>query len=121
MIRGQRVTIRVVFSARMVPYIRERLWHPTQELKRLPDGRLEMTLKVAALPDIRRWLLGFGPDAALVAPGALREGLRLRADALIDTLTLSRRPLKRSPLPPGPQSPTKWHQMPMGSTAGTQQ
>ena len=29
------------------PYIRERLWHPTQKLGDLPDGRPELTLQVA--------------------------------------------------------------------------
>jgi hypothetical protein len=35
------VTVRVIFSKRTAPYIRERLWHPSEKLRDLDDGRLE--------------------------------------------------------------------------------
>lgn len=103
-IRGQQVTIKVVFSRRIAPWIAERLWHPTQSLRWLRDKRLEMTLKVADTPDIRRWLLGFGPDAEVVEPAGLRETLRLQAEALVRGLSPTRRPTKAISLtePPTP-------------------
>jgi predicted DNA-binding transcriptional regulator YafY len=71
LIRGQQVRIKVVFSPRIAPGIVERVWHPSQVLRWLPGKRLELTLKVADTPEIRRWLLGFG--AEVLEPPALRE------------------------------------------------
>jgi hypothetical protein len=42
--RGVLVIVRMAFAKGSAPNIRERLWHPTQRLRDLPDGRLELTL-----------------------------------------------------------------------------
>lgn len=63
-------------------YIRERLWHPTQRFRELDGGRLEMTVRVADTLEVRRWILGFGSEAELLEPAALREALRADAEAL---------------------------------------
>jgi predicted DNA-binding transcriptional regulator YafY len=92
--RGQQVTIKVVFLPKIAPWIAERVWHPSQSFRWVRDNRLELTLKVADTPDIRRWLLGFGPDAEVVEPPGLREALRLQASALARTLIPGRRPAR---------------------------
>ncbi|MFZ1061625.1 MAG: WYL domain-containing protein [Candidatus Rokuibacteriota bacterium] len=103
MMRGQQVKIKVVFSPKVAPWIEERVWHPSQSLRWLKDKRLEVTLKVADTPDIRRWLLGFGPEAEVAEPAALREALRLQAEATARTLSLSRRPAERMRIPEHPR------------------
>src|SRR5207249_8865057 len=81
-LRGDLVTVRVVFARGLARYIRERVWHPSQKLRDLPDGRLEMALQVADTLEVRRWLLGYGIEAEVVAPGHLRERLRVEAKAI---------------------------------------
>src|SRR5258705_8546303 len=76
-LRGDLVTVRVVFARSLAPYISERLWHPSQKLRQLLDGRVEMTLLVADTLEVRRWILGFGVEAGVLAPEALREALGL--------------------------------------------
>jgi hypothetical protein len=68
MLRGDLVTVRVFFARALAPYIRERLWHPSQKLRDLPDGRVEMTLHVADTLEVRRWILGYGVQAGVVEP-----------------------------------------------------
>jgi len=92
MLRGDLVTVRVVFARGLARYIRERVWHPSQKLRDLPDGRVEMTLHVADTLEVRRWILGFGIEAEVVAPEALREALRVEAEAIVV------RPPTRAPL-----------------------
>ncbi|MFQ5897857.1 MAG: helix-turn-helix transcriptional regulator [Candidatus Methylomirabilia bacterium] len=92
LIRGQQVTIKVVFAPTVAPWIAERVWHPSQSFRWLAGKRLEITLKVADTPDIRRWLLGFGSDAEVIEPAALREALRAQAEALVRKVTPIRRP-----------------------------
>jgi len=93
MLRGDLVTVRVVFARALAPYIRERLWHPSQKLRDLPDGRVEMTLHVADTLEVRRWILGYGVQAEVVEPAGLREALRVEAEALAVRLGSERKPL----------------------------
>lgn len=91
-VQGELVTVKVVFAKSLARYIRERLWHPSQKLHDLPDGRLEMTLQVADTLEVRRWTLGYGVQAEVVEPASLREALRADAVALATRLA-PRRPV----------------------------
>jgi predicted DNA-binding transcriptional regulator YafY len=93
MLRGELVTVRVVFARALAPYIRERLWHPSQKLRNLPDRRVEMTLRVADTLEVRRWILGYGAQVEVVQPSSLREALRMEAEAVAAMLRPERRPL----------------------------
>jgi len=93
MLRGDLVTVRVVFARALAPYIRERVWHASQKLRELPDGRVEMTLHVADTLEVRRWILGFGVQAEVVEPEGLREALMLEAAQLFGMLQGDRKPL----------------------------
>jgi predicted DNA-binding transcriptional regulator YafY len=78
--RDYRVVIR--FDAAVADRIREREWHESQELRGLPDGRLELHLRLGALPEIERWVLTWGSDAEVLQPKELRERLRATATTL---------------------------------------
>jgi predicted DNA-binding transcriptional regulator YafY len=97
LIRGDLVTVKAVFARSVAPYIRERLWHPSQEVKELPGGRVELTLKVADTLEVRRWLLGFGAEAEVIEPPALREAIRQGAVKLVARLEPRRKPPARLP------------------------
>jgi predicted DNA-binding transcriptional regulator YafY len=97
MLRGDVVTVRVVFARGLAHYIRERVWHPSQKLRNLPDGRVEMTLRVADTLEVRRWILGFGVQAEVLAPEGLRAALRAEAETLARKVTPQRPSLMRSP------------------------
>jgi predicted DNA-binding transcriptional regulator YafY len=98
MLRGNVVTVRVVFAQALAPYIRERVWHASQKLRDLSDGRVEMTLTVADTLEVRRWILGYGVQAELLAPEKLRDGLRKEAEGVTAMLQPQRRPLASAPI-----------------------
>ncbi len=75
-----RVVIR--FAAAAADRVREREWHESQELRELPDGRIELRLRLGALPEVERWVLGWGPSAEVVAPPELRQRVRAAVAAL---------------------------------------
>jgi predicted DNA-binding transcriptional regulator YafY len=91
-IRGDVVTVKVVFARGLARYIRDRLWHPTQSFREVEGGRLEMTLRVADTLEVRRWILGFGSEAEVLVPASLREALRLEGEALARKLAPQRLP-----------------------------
>jgi predicted DNA-binding transcriptional regulator YafY len=82
-VKGEVVPVKVIFSRSVARYIRDRLWHPSQKFSDLSDGRLEMTLRVADTLEVRRWILGYGPDAEVIEPPALQRSIRFQAEALI--------------------------------------
>lgn len=84
LVRGERVRVRVRFTAAVAPYIRERIWHPTQTIRELGDRRAELTLDVADTVEVRRWLLGFGGDVEVLEPVSLREAIVREAERVVD-------------------------------------
>jgi proteasome accessory factor B len=75
LIRGPEVTrVRILFDAKVARYVERVLWHPTQRFKRTAAG-LEMTMQVRGTTEVVGWVLGFGGDAHVVEPAALRDVL----------------------------------------------
>jgi len=71
--------IELEFEARVAPYVRGRVWHDSQRLDDLPDGRVRMTLDVSNDWALRSWVLGFGAAARVIRPTTL-------ADAILDEM-----------------------------------
>ncbi|OGK81758.1 MAG: hypothetical protein A2X53_13115 [Candidatus Rokubacteria bacterium GWA2_70_23] len=71
--------------------------HPSQKFRYLTDGRLELTPHVAATLEVRRWILGYGVQAEVLEPAAMREALQREAEALAERLAPRRKPLATAP------------------------
>ncbi len=95
-VKGEIVPVKVIFSRSVARYIRDRLWHPSQKFRELSDGRLEMNLRVADTLEVRRWVLGYGPDAELIEPASIRQALREQAEVLGRKLVPTRMALASS-------------------------
>lgn len=65
-------TVRIRFSAEAADEIRERRWGPGQRVDRDANDGVVLTLEVAGLAEVERWVLGFGAQAEVLAPDALR-------------------------------------------------
>jgi proteasome accessory factor B len=70
------------FNADVADRVREREWHESQEMRTLPSGGLELRLRLGALAEIERWVLGWGAAAEVVAPAELRTLVRTTVQAL---------------------------------------
>lgn len=70
-------TIMIWFDARTAPYIRERRWHPTQQIEENPDGSLILRLVVRGLNEVKRWVLFYGKGARVLEPPELVEMMRI--------------------------------------------
>jgi len=82
--RDRLYTVKIRISPAWARYIGEKIWHESQRVERLPDGGIELTLQVAGLEEIKRWVLGLGKEAQVTEPELLREMIR---NELADTLT----------------------------------
>lgn len=63
--------IRIHFNGFVADYIREKKWHPSQELHELSDGGVELRLKLSSLSEIQRWVLGWAGNARVIHPPEL--------------------------------------------------
>lgn len=66
------VDVSVRFSASQAPYIRQRIWHPTQEIEELDDDRIILHFRAGGLYEIKSWILSHGASAEVLAPSSLR-------------------------------------------------
>lgn len=72
MFRGSEIQhIIIWFSPRQSRWIREKSWHPSQEIKENSDGSLILSMNTSGLQQVKRWVLSFGSDAKVLAPTAL--------------------------------------------------
>jgi predicted DNA-binding transcriptional regulator YafY len=70
------VNVVLRFRVDQAPYVRERVWHPTQEITELPDGGLKLAFRAGGPFEIRRWILGWGDAVQVISPGELREEMK---------------------------------------------
>jgi proteasome accessory factor B len=70
---GEPQEVKIRFSSSQAPYIRERTWHPSQQIETESDGGIVITLRVADLDEVKRWLIGFGAEAEVLGPEQLRN------------------------------------------------
>jgi predicted DNA-binding transcriptional regulator YafY len=63
----------VRFSPAVAKRVAETRWHPSQRLEEQPDGSLVWRGRVAGFHEIKIWILGWGADAEVLEPAALRD------------------------------------------------
>lgn len=64
------------FRPDQAPYVRERLWHPSQKLTDLPDGGVELRFRAGGPFEIRRWTLSWGEAVEVMSPQELRKAVK---------------------------------------------
>lgn len=66
----------IAFDASVAPFVRTRVWHPSQEVRDGEGGQLVLTLNVCHDWALRNWILGWGPAAKVLAPASLARQVR---------------------------------------------
>ncbi len=65
-------TVKIWISPAWSRYIGEKIWHESQQTKKLSDESLEMTFQVAGLDEIKQWIMSLGPEAYVIEPEKLK-------------------------------------------------
>ncbi len=81
--RGKPIAVELLFAKPTAAWVKERLWHPSQHLTQLKDGRLRMTLQVADTRELVGWILSFGSGVRVMRPQALRKQVREEARKIL--------------------------------------
>jgi len=65
--------VRIRFAPEVAPYIRERRWHPQQEIRELRNGGLVLEFTTNHLNEVKDWALSWGAGATVLAPAELAK------------------------------------------------
>lgn len=86
MIRGdKRHRVRIRFSPKVAGNVEEVLWHPTQQVSTDDDGSLVYEIEVDGINEIAWWILGYGKEAVVEKPAALRKIIQGHVRAMAET------------------------------------
>lgn len=69
-------TVVIRFNEVVADFIREKQWHQSQQLKNLPNGSVELTLRLSSLVEVQRWILSWAGNAEVIEPAELRDLVR---------------------------------------------
>jgi len=64
---------RIWFSPDAAGYIREKIWHDTQDIVSQNDGSIIFEAEVAGTEEIKYWVMSWGAKALVLEPKTLRE------------------------------------------------
>ena len=76
--------VKIHFSPARARWIREKQWHPTQQIAENPDGSLVLTMHTSGLDQVKRWVLSFGAQARVLEPPELIAAIREELNSAID-------------------------------------
>ena len=72
-IGGPPIRYRIRFDRTVAPYIRERTWHATQELKEIRGRGVELTFACSPSPEVDAWVASWRDAAEVIEPASLRK------------------------------------------------
>lgn len=68
-------TVELIFTQDAAPRVITKPIHPTQKQKRLPDGRLKVTIQVVLNKELENLILSFGEQVCVESPDELRNSI----------------------------------------------
>ena len=90
------------FAPEVAHLIHARTWHPSQKVRKLPDGGARLELTVSEPTQLVQWLVGWGPWVRVIAPDAVRDRvLEDHREAIAKASGARRRPTSVPPPPSG--------------------
>jgi predicted DNA-binding transcriptional regulator YafY len=98
---GDPVEVELIFAPSVARRVQETVWHPSQVLEPLSDGRVRLTLRVSSWLELRHWVLGWGETVEVLRPPELRNSIRTAVASLAHIYGTAPAPARR----PGRRTP----------------
>jgi predicted DNA-binding transcriptional regulator YafY len=81
--------VKIRFAPDAAAYIREKIWHDTQEILPQKDGSIVFEAEVAGTDEIRFWVMSWGSKAEVIEPESLRQKISAESAALLEKYGIS--------------------------------
>jgi predicted DNA-binding transcriptional regulator YafY len=73
---GQAEEVCLIFDETAGRWVSEEIWHKSQQIQQLPDGRFEVCFLVGITPEMINWLLYYGSHVQVIKPGWLTDKVK---------------------------------------------
>jgi predicted DNA-binding transcriptional regulator YafY len=73
--QDQPVDVVIKFGPRSTRYVKEKVWHPTQQLSEHEDGSSTLAFTTSSIDEVKRWVLTYADDAEVISPASLRSAI----------------------------------------------
>jgi len=80
--QGRPVKVKVWFAPDISDYIREKIWHETQQIEAQKDGSIIFEAEVAGIDEIKFWIMKWGAKARVLEPESLRDAVQTEAELM---------------------------------------
>jgi predicted DNA-binding transcriptional regulator YafY len=70
------------FSRQVAHRVRESVWHPSQQISELPEGKLLWRARISEPREMFPWIRGWGADVEVLEPSDLRQRMACEATDL---------------------------------------
>jgi len=68
--------VKLYFDKQAARYIREKIWHRSQQIKENSDESLVIHFKVNSLEEVKFWIMTWGKGCRVISPRKLRDDLK---------------------------------------------
>ncbi len=82
--QGEPVKVKVWFAPDVAGYIKEKIWHESQQIEEGNDGSAIFEAEVAGTDEIKFWIMSWGSHALVLEPESLREEIRAETELMLD-------------------------------------
>ena len=82
-VQGKAEEIKIRFAPEIAGYIKEKLWHESQEIRQQKDGSIIFAAQVAVTEELVSWVMSWGARAEVIAPQALKDAVHAEALAML--------------------------------------
>ncbi len=81
---GEILKVKLKFTPDQAPYIKERVWHPTQHIQHNADGSVTLSFHTTGRIEVLKWILAWGPACRVISPADLRAEIRENLERSLD-------------------------------------
>jgi predicted DNA-binding transcriptional regulator YafY len=82
--QGEPVKVKAWFAPDVAGYIKEKIWHESQQIEEAGDGSVIFEAEVAGTDEIKFWIMSWGSQALVLEPESLREEIRTETEAMLE-------------------------------------
>jgi predicted DNA-binding transcriptional regulator YafY len=81
--RGDPEKVSIWFAPEAADYVKEKVWHDSQEISDQADGSIVLSADVAVTRELRRWIISWGAAAVVLEPEELRDEIQAEAAEIL--------------------------------------
>jgi predicted DNA-binding transcriptional regulator YafY len=81
--RGEPERVSIWFDTDVVEYVKEKVWHDTQDIQDNRDGSIVFSADVAVTAELKRWIMRWGSAAVVLEPEQLRDEVQSEAAEML--------------------------------------